>query len=122
LEQFLIYSNSNSGDSKDGDCGNSGINDSFIISNSEAKPAYEYASKIVLYLRVTTCVLFPRSHRVTGIVLCKKTQGRDYANNYWNQRKWQLCVTCEVTYMLFGSSTGTPILIRIKILQLLKFS
>ena len=32
LDQYLIYSNSNSGDSKDG--GDGGINDSFIISNS----------------------------------------------------------------------------------------
>jgi len=34
LEQFLIYSTSNSGDSRDGDGGEGGINDSFIISNN----------------------------------------------------------------------------------------
>ena len=63
-EQFLIYNSSNSGDSKDGDGGDGGINDSFIISNSEAKSAYERTSSNVRLfdISVTTSVLFPRNH------------------------------------------------------------
>ena len=42
---------------------------------------------------VITCVLFPRSHWVTEIELCNnKKHGKEIMqNNYWNQRKWQLC-------------------------------
>ena len=74
LEQFLIYRINNSGDSKDGDGGKGGTNDSFIISNSWAESPT--SSDIILFdignSNVATCVLFPRSCLVTGIELCKK--------------------------------------------------
>ena len=54
-----------------------------IISNSQAEFAYEPTSSDVQLLDIynsseTTCVLFPWSHRVTWLDLCKKTWEINY--------------------------------------------
>ena len=62
--------------SEDGDGGDGGINDSSTTSNSESESSSEPTSSDVRLFdiystSVTTCMLFPRSHRMAGIELCK---------------------------------------------------
>ena len=75
---------------------------------------YESTSSDVRFFNssVATCVLFPRSHRVTGIELCKKNMGRDYmkCKTIGIRENGKLCVKCEVK-CLFGSLTGIPMLL-----------